>query len=131
MIVLDASVLYAVVADDGPAGSAARAMLRGRRDVATVDIADAETLSALRKWWLRGDLTDERITAAVRDLTDLPVVRWPGRAVLSEAAALRGNLSAYDALYVALAHAIDAELVTADRRLAAAPGLRCRVRVID
>ena len=43
---------------------------------------------------------------------------------------LRADVSPYYALYVALAEALDAELVTADRRLAAAPGLRCRVRLM-
>ncbi len=40
-------------------------------------------------------------------------------------------MSPYDAVYVALAEALEAELVTADQRLAAAPGIRCRVRVIS
>ncbi|QVJ02617.1 type II toxin-antitoxin system VapC family toxin [Nocardiopsis eucommiae] len=43
---------------------------------------------------------------------------------------LRHNLSAYDAVYVAVAEELDCALVTADARLAAAPGLRCEVRVI-
>lgn len=42
----------------------------------------------------------------------------------------RENVSAYDAAYVALAEALDAELVTADARLAAAPGLRCPVTLL-
>ncbi|MGW5880337.1 type II toxin-antitoxin system VapC family toxin [Nocardiopsis terrae] len=41
---------------------------------------------------------------------------------------LRHNLSAYDAAYVAVAEELDCALVTADARLAAAPGLRCEVR---
>ena len=39
-------------------------------------------------------------------------------------------MSPYDAVYVALAEALEAELVTADRRLAAAPVIRCRVRLV-
>jgi len=35
---------------------------------------------------------------------------------------LRDNLTAYDAAYVALAEALDAPLVTRDRRWAASPG---------
>jgi hypothetical protein len=44
---------------------------------------------------------------------------------------LRTNLSAYDALYVALAEQLDAPLLTADARLAGAPGLRCLVEVLE
>jgi predicted nucleic acid-binding protein len=43
---------------------------------------------------------------------------------------LRANLSAYDAAYVALAEALDAPLLTRDRRLAAAPGSRAKVEVV-
>lgn len=41
--------------------------------------------------------------------------------------ALRDNVSAYDATYVALAEALDCPLLTADARLANAPGVRCVV----
>jgi predicted nucleic acid-binding protein len=44
---------------------------------------------------------------------------------------LRANVSPYDAVYVALAEALGAELITADRRLAAAPGIRCPVRMLS
>jgi predicted nucleic acid-binding protein len=40
---------------------------------------------------------------------------------------LRGNLTAYDASYIALAEALDCPLLTADRRLAGAPGVRATV----
>ena len=41
--------------------------------------------------------------------------------------ALRDNLSAYDAVYAALAEALDCPLLTADARLAAAPGPTCPI----
>jgi predicted nucleic acid-binding protein len=54
----------------------------------------------------------------------MPCRRWP------RAWELRTNLSADDALYVALAEQLDAPLLTADARLAKAPGLRCPVEVL-
>jgi predicted nucleic acid-binding protein len=43
---------------------------------------------------------------------------------------LRDNLTAYDAAYVALAEALDAPLLTRDRRMASAPGLRARLDIV-
>ena len=43
---------------------------------------------------------------------------------------LRENLSAYDATYVALAEALESPLVTADGRLARAPGPQCTITVV-
>ena len=43
---------------------------------------------------------------------------------------LRDNLSAYDAVYVALTEALGAVLITGDRRLVRTPGLRIRVNPI-
>ena len=43
---------------------------------------------------------------------------------------LPANVTVYDAVYVALAELLDAPLVTADRKLANAPGIRCQVEVV-
>jgi predicted nucleic acid-binding protein len=43
---------------------------------------------------------------------------------------LRHNLTAYEAVYVALAEALDARVLTRDRRLAAAVGHRARVDLV-
>ena len=55
----------------------------------------------------------------------MPCRRWP------RAWELRTNLSAYDALYVALAEQLDAPLLSADARLARAPGPRCPVEGLE
>lgn len=43
---------------------------------------------------------------------------------------LRDNLTVYDAVYVALAEALEAPLVTADQKLANAPTTRCEIEVL-
>jgi predicted nucleic acid-binding protein len=43
---------------------------------------------------------------------------------------LRHNLSAYDAVYVALAEVLDTTVLTCDGRLARAPGVTRRVELI-
>ena len=52
------------------------------------------------------------------------------KGLLSRIWELRDNVSAYDATYVAVAEALEAPLVTADGRLARAPGPRCTVTVV-
>lgn len=131
MIVVDASVLAEAVGNDGERGTRSRRILLCTDDIAVPDIADVEVLSALRRHRLRGDLGAERMDAAISALVRMPIQRWPSRLLMGAATRHTHNLTAYDAVYVALAETLDAELVTADRRLAAAPGVRCRVRVVD
>lgn len=60
----------------------------------------------------------------------LGVTRYPVFAMLERIWALRENVSAYDAAYVALAELLGCALLTADGRLARAPGLGCSVTVV-
>ena len=68
--------------------------------------------------------------AALTDLVDFPLRRYPHDFLPPRVGDLRHNLTAYDAVYVALAEALDATLLTRDRRLAAASGHRARVEVV-
>ncbi|RFU21574.1 type II toxin-antitoxin system VapC family toxin [Geodermatophilus marinus] len=129
MIVVDASVLVTALADDGADGDLARARLRGET-LAAPELLDLEVLSVLRRQQRGGHLPLRRAEQALTDLTDLPVRRAPHRALLGRCWELRENLSSYDAAYVALAEALAVALVTADARLARAPGTRCRVEVV-
>jgi predicted nucleic acid-binding protein len=45
--------------------------------------------------------------------------------------ALRANVSAYDAAYVALAEVLDCSLLTTDVRLSRAPGVLCRMELVS
>jgi predicted nucleic acid-binding protein len=84
----------------------------------------------LRKRWLAGDLTDRRFKAAIGDLEDLELQRYPTLALTARASELRANVTAYDGAYVALAERVRCALVTADERLSKAPGIRCPVEVL-
>lgn len=130
MIVIDASVLANVVGDDGADGDRAREVLRQDPDVHAPDIINIETVAVLRKRWVAGSLPARRFAAAVRDLHDLDIVRYPTLPLTWRAYELRENVTAYDAVYVALAEGLDCSLVTADARLSRAPGLRCDVEVV-
>ena len=129
MIVVDASVLAVALGDDGESGSAARQRLRGEV-LAAPELIDPEVMSVFRRLVTSGVMTAERGDAAVADLTDLPLRRAPHRSLLRRCWELRQNLTSYDACYVALAEALDAPLLTSDRRLARAPGMRCAVELL-
>lgn len=130
MIVIDASVLANVVGDDGQDGHLARGALRDVTDLSAPDLVDVETVSVLRKRWLAGTLSDHRFAAAVEDLERLALERVPALRLMRRAYELRANVTAYDASYVALAELFGCELLTADQRLANAPGPRCAIRLL-
>jgi predicted nucleic acid-binding protein len=71
-----------------------------------------------------------RCRDALSDLSDFPPHRYPHDVLLPRVWELRHNLMAYDAVYVAPAEALDAPLLTRDRRLATATGHRARVDLV-
>lgn len=131
MIVADASIVANGLGDDGADGAAARAVLRAERDLAAPDLVDVETVSVLRRRWLNGDLSARRFRSAITDLGDLAIMRHPTLPFMTRAYELRANVTPYDAAYIGLAEALDCELVTADARLANAPGPRCQIRIVQ
>ncbi len=131
MIVIDASVLANVVGDDGSDGQRARLEFRNAGDVAAPDLADVETVAVLRKRWIAGTVSDQRFAAAVEDLEQLEIDRYPALRFMRRAYELCANVTVYDAAYVALAETLDCELLTADQRLANASGPRCTIRVLQ
>jgi predicted nucleic acid-binding protein len=130
VIVVDACVLVNALADDQDDGHTARGELRAAGEVAAPDLIDVETLSVLRKRWLRGTLTDQRFAAAIAHLQQLGFERAPTLRLLPRAFELRANVSAYDGCYVALAERLGCELITVDALLATATGPRCPIRVL-
>jgi predicted nucleic acid-binding protein len=131
MIVLDASVLANVIADDGPEGQRARAELRRAGALVAPDLVDVETVAVLRKRWRAGTISEGRFAVAVRDLEDIDLERYPVLRLMRRAFELRANVTPYDAAYVALAEILGCELWTADQRLAKAPGPSCPIRVLN
>jgi len=129
VIVLDASVLTFVVAQAETVGAGARSVLREAGAASVPDIADIETVSALRRLWRTGKLDLEQFRTATGDLVALPLARYPSRPLLGRAYTLRDNLTPYDACYVALAETLSCPLYTADVRLANAPGSKCEIRL--
>lgn len=92
-------------------------------------IVDAEVLGAIRRDAMLGRLDHTAATLAVNELRDWPAHRIGHRLLLERAWELRHRVRTWDALYVALAEAMDATLLTLDARLARVSGLGCLVEV--
>jgi predicted nucleic acid-binding protein len=93
-------------------------------------LLDFEFVSALRGLTIGGRLTAARASDALSDFEALPMHRWEaGDALRRRAYSLRENLTAYDAAYVALAEALQCELLTRDARLARSSGHAVRITV--
>jgi predicted nucleic acid-binding protein len=131
LIVLDASILAAIVGDDGADGDIARAALAEAGEASIPDLADIETLSVLRRLHLAGEISAARFRHAVDDLTALPLIRYPALPLLTRASKLIHNITAYDAVYVALAETLAVVLLTGDARLARTPKLPCKVQLLS
>lgn len=129
MIVVDASVLAVALADDSGDGDTARRRLAGE-ELAAPELIDLEVTSVWRRMVHRGSLPLRRAKLALDDLASLPIARAGHVRLLSRCWELRDNLTTYDAAYVALAEALAVVLVTADRGLAGASRIRCRVELI-
>lgn len=129
MIVVDASVLVTGLADDTADGESARQRLRGER-IAAPHLIDVEVVSAWRRMVSAGTLNERRARLAMDDLLALRLHRVSHAPLIQRCWQLRANLTTYDAAYVALAERLGAILVTADTRLANAPGTRCQIEVL-
>lgn len=129
MIVIDASVMAVAIGDDAEAGQVARSAISGQQ-ISAPDLVDVETVSVLRARWRAGALTAARFAVAIEDLSDFAADRYPTLPFMRRAFELRHNVTAYDSTYVALAELLGCPLMTADLRLASAPGVRCLVTVI-
>lgn len=130
-VVIDASALIFAVSSQAPAASTLRRRLATEATHAP-HLIDAELGSVLRRHVLAGRLSPAAARKLLDEAANLVSMRYATSARLRGAAwELRDNLTFYDALYVALAQALELRLVTADARLARAPRLPCAAELID
>ncbi len=130
MIVADASVVVASLLSTGGAGARARERLRLDRDLHVPHLLDVEVASALWRHALAGLIDQARLALAVARLLSLPLRRFGHELLIARALELRANVTAYDGVFLALAEALGARLLTSDARLADVPGHRVEVVVV-
>jgi len=130
VIVVDASALLEFLLQT-PLGARVEARLfRDGDELHAPHLVDVEIVQVLRRLVRTGEVSPTRADEAIADLTDLDLHRHAHLDLLGRAWKLRDNISAYDAVYVALAEAIEAPVVTCDGPLAKAPGHRARIEAI-
>lgn len=130
MIVVDASALLEMLLRT-PAAAAVEARLFDTEETLHAPhLIDVEVAQVLRRFALTRKVDPAQGLAALDYVADLPLRRYPHTLLLPRAWELRGRLTAYDAIYVALAEALHAPLVTHDRRLANAAGHGARIELV-
>ncbi|MDZ7801465.1 MAG: type II toxin-antitoxin system VapC family toxin [Trueperaceae bacterium] len=124
--VVDASVTVAALVDSGSDGSWAAESLAESALIAP-HLMPVEVANVLRRALRRGELDSASAADAYQDLLTLPVALLAFGPFAERVWTLRSTLSAYDAWYVAMAEALNVELLTLDERIRRAPGVRCDV----
>ena len=124
MLVIDASFAVAALIDSGNDGAWALKLLASG-PLAAPHLMHAEAANILRRAALSGQISADAAALAHADLLALRIELFPYSPFAPRIWELRGNLTAYDAWYVAVAEALDARLATLDARLARANGPRC------
>ena len=129
MTVVDASVFVDALVNEAKPGEVARAELQRLPALDVPEIFKAEVASALRGLVQRGDLGLRQAESAIERVRSVNVSAYAIEPFLRRIWELRATVTVYDAWYVALAEALQTDLVTADERLAKASGPRCAVRL--
>lgn len=121
MIVVDTSAIVDLLLEDPP-NVALTDRIGRAEELHAPHLIDIEFLSVLRRLVARG-LLDLNAASEARQLFDaLPIERYPHTMLSDRIWGLRGNITAYDAAYVALSESLGIPLITSDAKLAAAPG---------
>lgn len=130
MIVLDASAVLEALLRTPAARAVERRLFDPSETLHAPHLLDVEVAQVVRRYAANGELDIQRGRSAIADLADFPLRRYPHDFLLPRVWDLRNNLTAYDAIYVALAEALDAPLLTRDKRLAASPGHHARIELV-
>lgn len=130
MIVLDASAAIELVLGTRTGHRVADRLSTGDRRPHAPHLLSVEVAQTLRRFAGRGQISPTEGRDALDVLTRLNVSQWEHAPLLRRAWELRDNVTAYDAMYIALAEGLGAPLLTTDTRLARASGHHALVEVI-
>ena len=130
MIVLDASAVLELLLATSAGRRVASRIADPGIALHVPHLVDVEVTQALRRCEASDDIDAADAALAIAALRELPLERHGHDALLDRVWAIRRNVSAYDAVYVALAEVLGASLLTCDARLARAPGVAGRATLL-
>lgn len=122
---VDASAALSALLNDGPARQAL-----GSEQLHVPHVVDLEVANGLRRHVRAAQMSSDASWSVLDTWRRLGMTRYPVVSLVDRVWQLKDNLSAYDASYVALAEFLGCALLTADGRLARAPGIRCSITVV-
>ena len=117
-------MLVAALVDDGEDGRWSELSI-GRDALVAPELLLVESSNILRRLERAGIISNIEANAAHSDLLRLDVELFPFAPFAERVWALRGNLTGYDAWYVAVAERFECPLLTLDRKLSRATGPMC------
>ncbi len=126
MIVLDASAMVEALVGRDPADELLDALAG---EIHAPSLLDIGVNSVLRGLELGRSLTGSRAEQALDDYWSFTIVRYELEPLRERVWRLRHQFTSYDAFYLALGEALDAPLVTCDKKLATG-GHHARVRYL-
>ena len=129
-MVLDASGALELLLNTARGGRLGARLADDAEVVHAPHLIDIEIAHVLRRYVLDGTFDEPRSVRALDHWRRLDVERYPHEPFLDRVWALRDDVTAYDAIYVALAETLGEPLVTGDRKLAGSPGLNVRVELV-
>lgn len=130
MIVLDASVVVSWLLRDQTSPAVDALIADNVVGLHAPQLLVVEVAQVVRRYAATRQITPERADQAITDFGDLDINLHPHEPLLPIVWQLRHNLTVYDAVYVALALALDASLITLDAAIAAAPAQRAKIELI-
>ena len=130
MIVLDASAAIEWLFQSPAGRKIDRRMFVPSESLHAPHLIDVEVAQVLRRYVRDKTITAQRGQEALQDLRDLPLSRYPHEFLIPRVWELRATLTAYDAVYVALAELLGAPLLTCDGKIASSPGHDAKVVVV-
>ncbi len=130
MIVVDASAVLEILLQTPAAASVEARIFQRGQTLHAPHLIDVEVAQVLRKYAATNRIDPQRCETALGDWQLFPVHRYAHDTFIPRMWELRANVTTYDAVYIALAEALDAPLITRDRRLASAPGHTARIELV-
>lgn len=122
MIVLDASAIFEWLLRTPVGLTIQQRALPALNQIYVPHLIYIEAIQALRRAVRSQTISAPRGQVAVQDLLDFPLNVYEHYPFLRRVWSLRSNVSAYDAVYIALAESLAAPLITCDSKLASTPG---------